>query len=135
MKITFLGTRGYIDARSRRHRKHASLLVSYYGRRVMIDCGEDWIKDVESVGPDAVVITHTHPDHAWGLRNGAPCPVFATAESWERMDDFPIRDRQTMPPEESVDIMGIGFEAFPVEHSTRSPAVGYRLRTGRTAVF
>jgi len=39
MKLTFLGTRGNIDARTRRHRMHSSLLVSYYRNRVMIDCG------------------------------------------------------------------------------------------------
>ena len=30
---------------------------------------------------------------------------------------------------------GIGFEAFPVEHSIRSPAVGYRISAGRVDVF
>src|SRR5262249_17907880 len=30
---------------------------------------------------------------------------------------------------------GITFEAFPVEHSLRAPAVGYRISTGRTRLF
>jgi ribonuclease BN (tRNA processing enzyme) len=42
MKFIFLGTRGEIDARSRCHRRHASLLVLHRHRRVMIDCGADW---------------------------------------------------------------------------------------------
>jgi ribonuclease BN (tRNA processing enzyme) len=41
MKLTFLGTRGEIDARTRRHRMHTSLLVSYRSANVMIDCGLD----------------------------------------------------------------------------------------------
>jgi phosphoribosyl 1,2-cyclic phosphodiesterase len=101
----------------------------------MIDCGEDWIAELVSLSPDAVVITHSHPDHAWGLREGAPCPVFATDQSWEQMNDFPIRDRKTLPQRTCVDIAGIGFEAFPVEHSTRSPAVGYRIRTKGVVIF
>jgi len=41
MKLTFLGTRGEIEARTRRHRMHTSLLVSYRTADVMIDCGLD----------------------------------------------------------------------------------------------
>src|SRR5437660_1496849 len=32
MKLTFLGTRGEIEARTRRHHRHSSLLVSYRGK-------------------------------------------------------------------------------------------------------
>ena len=39
MKLTFLGTRGEIEKRTRRHRIHTSLMVSYRGVDVMIDCG------------------------------------------------------------------------------------------------
>jgi len=135
MKLTFLGTRGYIDTKNRRHRMHTSLMVSCYGRRVMIDCGEDWVKRIMSMTPGAIVITHSHPDHAHGLAKGAPCPVFATSEAWEAMDAFPIEERRVVPLRNPVDIEGIGFEAFPVEHSTRSPAVGYRITTKRVAAF
>lgn len=43
MKLTFLGTRGNIKARTQRHRMHTSMLVTYYDKNVMIDCGEDWL--------------------------------------------------------------------------------------------
>jgi ribonuclease BN (tRNA processing enzyme) len=45
MTLTFLGTRGNIDVRTRRHRRHTSTLVSYQGKRVMIDCGTDWLRE------------------------------------------------------------------------------------------
>ncbi len=64
VKLTFLGTRGEIDARTRRHRMHTSLLVSYRSANVMIDCGLDWLGKLERVGPNAIVLTHAHPDHA-----------------------------------------------------------------------
>src|SRR5216110_1136725 len=72
MKLTFLGTRGEIEARTRRHRMHTSLLISYRGTRVMIDCGLDGLGKLKRVGPTALALTHAHPDHAWGLRNDAP---------------------------------------------------------------
>ena len=42
MKLTFLGTRGEIEARTRQHRMHSSLLVSYRGAKVMIGVGENY---------------------------------------------------------------------------------------------
>jgi ribonuclease BN (tRNA processing enzyme) len=67
MKLTFLGTRGEIDARTRRHRMHASLLVSHRGARVMIDCGLDWLGKLKRVDPNAIVLTHAHPDQRLGI--------------------------------------------------------------------
>jgi ribonuclease BN (tRNA processing enzyme) len=135
MKLKFLGTRGYIEARTRRHRMHSSLLVSYYHRPVMVDCGEDWLGRLEDVNPGAIVITHAHPDHAWGLAQGSPCPVYATRRSWSSMRDFRIEDRRVIRLREHREIEGITFEAFGVVHSTRAPAVGYRIMTGATVVF
>ena len=82
MKLTFLGTRGEIEARTRRHNMHSSLMVSYRGKKVMVDCGADWLGRLGELKPKAVVVTHAHPDHAWGLKEGAPCPVYATKEAW-----------------------------------------------------
>jgi phosphoribosyl 1,2-cyclic phosphodiesterase len=135
MKIVFLGTRGEIEARTRRHRRHTSMLVVYHGRRVMIDCGLDWLGEVWKVKPHAIVITHAHPDHAWGLREGAPCPVYATRQSWKDMADYPVQERHTVSYRSPVTIEGIQFEAFPVEHSTRCPAVGYRVTAGKVTIF
>ncbi len=137
MKLTFLGTRGEIDARNRRHRRHAALLVEYYGRRVMVDCGEDWLGRIETVRPHGIVLTHAHPDHTWGLQDGAPCPVHATEDTWEDMADYPIpaNQRRTVEPREPFQVEGIGFEAFAVEHSTRCPAVGYRIAAGEVTVW
>ena len=136
MKLTFLGTRGEIDARSSLHRMHASLLVSWRRTHVMIDCGADWQRRrVEKIAPTAILITHAHPDHAGGLKNGASCPVFATPESWDTMRPGPILERTIVEPRCPFDVGGIRFEAFPIEHSLRAPAVGYRISTDRTALF
>lgn len=135
MKLKFLGTRGNIEARTRRHHMHSSMIVSYYGKEVMLDCGEDWLGEVKGLNVRAILVTHAHPDHTWGLKEGAPCPVYATEESWEGMDNFDIQERKVMAPREPTDIEGITFEAFPVDHSTRAPAVGYRITAGRVAIF
>ena len=74
IELTFIGTRGEISIRSRRHRRHSSLLVHYGDTRIMIDCGADWLGRLRAVAPTAIVLTHAHADHAAGLAVGAPCP-------------------------------------------------------------
>jgi phosphoribosyl 1,2-cyclic phosphodiesterase len=137
VKLTFLGTRGYIEPESRRHRMHTATMVAYRGGRVLIDCGETWLGRIAALAPDAIVVTHPHPDHAFGLRRGSPCPVYAIAEAWERIAHFPIarRERRVLRCRARVRIAGIGFEPFPIVHSTRAPAVGYRVTAGRVAIF
>jgi phosphoribosyl 1,2-cyclic phosphodiesterase len=135
MKLTFLGTRGEIDARTRRHRMHTSLLVSHRHARIMIDCGLDWLGKLKRVHPSAIVLTHAHPDHAWGLKRGAPCPVYAPEKTWQELQHYPIKDRHVIKECTPTKICWITFEAFPVEHSVLSPAVGYRVSAGRARIF
>lgn len=134
LKLTFLGTRGYIDARTRRHWRHASMLITHKKMRIMIDCGIDWKKKVYDINPDAILITHAHPDHAWGLKHGAPCPVYATKESWEVLKNYPV-DKRLVQPKKPFRLGDITFTSFPVIHSIRCPAVGYRITMGKTTLF
>ena|SRR5438552_8457039 len=135
MKLTFLGTRGEIEKGTRRHRMHTSLMVSYRNADVMIDCGLDWLGKLRLLNPSAIVLTHAHPDHAWGLKHGAPCPVYAPQKTWQELRHYPIEDRHVIEERTPAKICGIIFEAFPVEHSILSPAVGYRLSGGRARIF
>jgi len=135
MTLTFLGTRGNIDVRTRRHRRHTSTLVSHRGKRVMIDCGTDWLREVHRLAPDAIVLTHAHPDHVDGLRNGSPCPVYAPPAVLQAIASWPIEERCRLASRAPADICGIRFEAFSLDHSIIAPAVGYRIRVGRKTVF
>jgi ribonuclease BN (tRNA processing enzyme) len=135
MKLTFLGTRGEIEMRTRRHWRHSALLVTHARRRVLVDCGLDWLRLVERIRPRAIVLTHAHPDHAFGLKRGAPCPVYATADCWSSIARFPIADRHTIRPGQRINVEGIRFQAFTVEHSLRAPAVGYRISVGQMHLF
>ncbi len=135
VKLTFLGTRGYIDPRTDRHGQHSSMEISHDGTCLVIDCGEDWLGKVSWWRTQAILVTHAHPDHAGGLQEGAPCPVYATADSWETMGDWPIDERRVIALRVPFEIGGIRLEAFGVEHSARAPAVGYRVTGGGMTVF
>ena len=114
---------------------HTSLMVSYRGADVMIDCGLDWLGKFERLHPSAIVLTHAHPDHAWGLKRGAPCPVYALEKTWQELQHYPIKEHQLIKERTPAKICGITFEAFAVEHSILSPAVGYRVSAGGARIF
>lgn len=134
MELVFLGTRGEIDVRSRLHRRHSALLIERCAR-IMIDCGADWLDQLNAIAPTAIVLPHAHPDHAFGLAHGAPCPVYATEASWGALHLFPIKDRRTVPLNRRLTIGGVSFWAVPIMHSTRAPALGYRVSADGAAFF
>jgi phosphoribosyl 1,2-cyclic phosphodiesterase len=101
----------------------------------MIDCGTDWLQEVHRLAPDAIVLTHAHPDHVDGLKKGSPCAVYAPSAVWQAIASWPIDDRHRLALRAAADIRGVQFEAFTLDHSVIAPAVGYRLRAGRQTVF
>ena len=130
IEITFLGTRGEIDVSSRRHRRHSALLIACRGARMMLDCGADWLERLRLIAPTAIILTHAHLDHAGGLADGAPCPVYATSETLRLLREFPIRNRRRVPLTRALTVGGIEFRAYRVQHSLQAPTVGYRVSSG-----
>jgi phosphoribosyl 1,2-cyclic phosphodiesterase len=111
---------------------HSSLLVTDSNSRIMIDCGKDWAGRFHTMNLDAIVLTHAHSDHAGGLKGGAPCPVFATAETLELLTGYAIiTERRQIGAYQPFRIGQIVFEAVPVSHSLLAPAVGFNIRGAR----
>ncbi len=137
MKLTFLGTRGYIDTRTKKHYRHTATLITAHNKKIMIDCGSEWTKKVLHIKPDAIVITHAHPDHVGGLKNGAPCPVYATRATWKLIKKFLIRDdqRKTLFLTKVIPIFNISFKSIKILHSLRAPAISLRISTGKKTIF
>jgi len=134
MKLRFAGTRGEIEPRTDRHKLHTALLVIHNRKKVMIDFGRDWAGRYNEVKPHAIVVTHAHPDHVFGLVQGVPCPVYATEYVWRDIADYPIEKRVNIKIREPFTVCGIEFEAFMLDHSTRCPAVSYRITAGNRAI-
>ncbi len=139
MKIKFLGTRGGIIARSKLHHRHSSTLISSERTRILIDCGSDWLGHLDEIKPkpQAIFITHAHPDHVGGLANGCPWPVFASKETWELIKHYPIPEEQRFicNHRKKIRFGNMIIEPFKVEHSLRAPAMGYRITAEQKNIF
>jgi Beta-lactamase superfamily domain len=61
--------------------------------------------------------------------------VYAPEKTCRKLQHYPIKERHVIKERTLTKICGITFEAFPVEHSILSPAVGYRVNAGRACIF
>lgn len=114
---------------------HTSLLLKHGRSRVMIDCGESWLDKIQDIRPTHIVITHAHPDHAFGLQNGSPCPVWTTKETWALIDSYPISKRNVLSVHKKTKIGPFIFQPFRLIHSLKAPAVGYKIHDKKKSIF
>jgi phosphoribosyl 1,2-cyclic phosphodiesterase len=135
MKLTFLGTRALTEKGSPHHHFNSALLIREGKTNLLVDCGSDWCGSIQELRPQAIILTHAHPDHADGLKDGAPCPVYATQETWERLEAYPVGEKYLILPETPIHIGELTVAAIPLHHSERAPSVGFRLSSARISVF
>ena len=129
MRLHFHGTKGYVDAQSQAHTGHSAFTVEAAGFRLLCDYGENRRGRLPGIAPDAVYVSHGHPDHAWGLEEGTEKPVYASAVTHELMAKYPLPRRVVLEPERSEPVGPFRLTAFPVVHSVRCPGIAVRIET------
>ena len=117
----------------------AAFVVETEGRRLLLDCGEGpepgRLPDFDAIGKvDAVILSHSHADHAGGLRFidriGRP-PVYATAPVLARIakdiagQPIPIRGR--------AEVLGITIQTGANGHAPGG--VWLRLAVGEGLIY
>jgi len=135
LKLTFLGTRAALTAPGNGHLMHSALLIEHVGKRMLIDCGSDWRGLPGRLRPEALLLTHAHDDHAGGLDDAFPCPVWASDATWEFLADLDLPLRHRFAFREPFAVAGVQVTPWPVVHSFRAPAVAFRITDGTRALF
>jgi phosphoribosyl 1,2-cyclic phosphate phosphodiesterase len=160
MKITFLGTGTSVgvpavgcdchtclsdDPRDKRLR--TSVLIEQGGRNFIIDASTDFRQQALRAGLkrlDAILFTHAHADHCFGLDDARPLmfrhgaiPCFATGVTWEGLrriysyvfEPAPYPGVPRVVPhriEGPFTLFGLDVEALTVIHG-RLPVTAYRV--------
>ncbi len=129
MRLHFYGTKGYVEEKSRAHSGHSAFTIETEGFRLLCDFGQNRRGLLKKIRPDAIFVSHAHPDHAWGLEEETSVPVHASEITHEITKDLPVRNRTTLEPEKTVAVGPFRLTAFPVVHSVRCPCVAARIET------
>jgi len=136
VKLHFYGTKGYVEESSASHSGHSAFTVEAEGFRLLCDFGENRRGLLAKIRPDAIFVSHAHPDHAWGLEEGSTAPVYASAVTHELTAKMPIEKRVVLEPGRGVRAGPFRLTAMPVVHSVRCPGIGMRLEVAnRTLVY
>ena len=130
MRLEFFGTKGYVEESSREHAGHSAFVLEHEGFRLLCDFGENRKGMLAKIRPDAIFVSHAHPDHGWGLWEGTDLPVYASAVTHELLRELPLLDRRVLEPGEPAEIGPFRLAAQPVIHSVRCPCVGARIAVG-----
>jgi phosphoribosyl 1,2-cyclic phosphate phosphodiesterase len=160
MKITFLGTGTSVGIPSigcdcstclsddeRDKRLRASILIEEGDYKIVIDTSTDFRYQALRVGLkrlDAVLFTHAHADHCFGLddarplmyRNKMAIPVYASSVTWEglrRVYAYAFQPAQSGVPqiiphtiENDFNLLGLRVKPLTVMHGSL-PVTAYRI--------
>ena len=135
MRLHFYGTKGYVEESSRAHAGHSAFTIEADGFRLLCDFGQNRKGLLKKIGPDAIFVSHAHPDHAWGLEEGTKLPVYASAITHEITRALPIENRVTLEPGKTMAAGPFRLTAFPVVHSVRCPCVAARIETSERTIL
>lgn len=117
MQIKILGTRGEVDHSLPYHSHHSGVLIDH---TLLIDLGEP---EYLNLRPEAILITHLHPDHAYFVRDKKEkppkgIPIFAP----ERSENFDIKIL-----DKKKTIAGYTIHPIPTHHSLKVRSQAYRI--------
>ncbi|HEX9149659.1 MAG TPA: MBL fold metallo-hydrolase [Thermoanaerobaculia bacterium] len=136
MKLRFYGTKGYVEESSPAHAGHSAFTIEADGFRLLCDFGENRKGLLKKIHPDAIFVSHAHPDHCGGLEEGTSAPLYASEITHFLTEKFRVGDRVMLEPGRRVRVGPFRLTAFPVVHSVRCPCIAARLEiSGRVLVY
>lgn len=125
MRIRILGTRGEIEQTAPYHSRHSGILID---DRLLVDCGE---REFLDLAPQAVLLTHLHPDHAYFVRAGAERPPAAIPIYAPE----PYKDHGLRVLDGPATIAGCAVRPVPAHHSLKVRSQAYVIARGRAKIL
>ena len=122
MFITILGTRGMIQPSAPHYRNHSGLLVD---GKLLFDLGE---QNFLRSKPQAIFITHLHPDHAFFVEQPAALPsvpIYAPEQ----------KEFMFITIAKPVSIGGYYITPLPTEHSAKVKSCAYLIEHDRKRIL
>ncbi|MGH9316858.1 MAG: MBL fold metallo-hydrolase, partial [Thermoanaerobaculia bacterium] len=113
---------------------HSAFTIEADGFRLLCDFGQNRKGFLSKIRPDAIFLSHAHPDHASGLEEGTPVPVYASGITHEITKGLPIDRRIVLEPGRAVSVGSFRLTAHPVVHSVRCPCVAARIETAEATL-
>ena len=127
MHIKILGTRGEIKESAPYHSQHSGMLLDDL---LMFDCGEPSFLKYK---PEAIFITHLHPDHAFFVRRGYIMNWDILTMPWYAPETFRKRGIALHNP---LVIEGYEITPIPTIHSTKVLSQAYSIvKNGKKIVY
>jgi len=135
-ELIFLGTKGEIEEYSKKHRYHSSTLLCYKKFKLLIDYGTLQKNKLEKIKPDAVIITHAHPDHyVWTKENyKTKIPVYLTKKTFD-YGKFKPENYKLIKPNKKFKLGPFTIVAHKVLHSIRCPGVAFEIFINRKKII
>jgi ribonuclease BN (tRNA processing enzyme) len=129
VKLIFQGTKGEVEESSEKHKFHSSLMATCGQRRILVDYGQLRKYSLAQLKPEAILITHAHPDHyAWLYEDiETEIPVYLTRETLE-YGKYRPKNTQIISPGEEFSTGAFNCCGYRVVHSIRCPAIGFKIK-------
>jgi ribonuclease BN (tRNA processing enzyme) len=136
MKLIFLGTKGEIEEQNRRHRYNSSFLLESREFRLLFEHGYLHKKTISQIKPNAVLITHAHPDHyIWTVKDEkTKVPIYVTKETID-YGKFKPQNYKIIKPEKRFNLGPFTILPFKVSHSIKCPAICFRISENKKTIF
>lgn len=136
MNIKFLGTKGEIEEYTKKHRYQSSLLLITKNFRLLIDYGIIHKHNLNKIKPNAILITHAHPDHYIWTKEyiKTKIPVYLTKKTLA-YGRFKPNNYKIIKPEKKFKINSFTILPYKVLHSIRCPTIGFKISIKRKNII
>ncbi|GIU68717.1 MAG: hypothetical protein KatS3mg001_567 [Candidatus Pacearchaeota archaeon] len=134
-EIIFLGTKGEIEESTRKHKYHTSTLFIYRKFKLLIDYGTLQKFSLEKIKPNAILITHAHPDHyLWSVKScRTNVPVYLLKDTFKNGKFKPNNFK--FITSKKIKIGSFLILPFKILHSLKCSSVGFKIFLKKTSII